>query len=263
VSTTPENDPPVEASLGRQADAENDPSGEASLSYETYPEKDPGEYFSYVGLDGTEAVFDIARIRGHWLGRGEHDGEILYRTEDDRYALLFLYPDWEEPTPGLFDRELRSEDAARWLRANRHELAKSLTPIPISDPSEEPASRLHRNWTPEGVEPAQQAVSLGQFDEVTLASQGIAEPARQPPRDTTATGPSAGSKAIAAAYELYEAGEKVTVAAVARRARVDRSHLYEDPKVIKIIKSLASPDRTMRRGWKDRDGNIEAVDEEF
>jgi hypothetical protein len=69
--------------------------------------------------------------------------------------------------------------------------------------------------------------------------------------------------ATAAAYELRKAGGKVSVSAVARKAGVDRSNLHKGhPEVIKIIKTLAAPDRHVPRGWKDRHGRVEAYHEE-
>ncbi len=73
----------------------------------------------------------------------------------------------------------------------------------------------------------------------------------------------AGGKAIAAAYELLSEGKPVNIAAAAKRAAVNRSHVYAYPEAIQVIKELAAPNRRPPRGRKDRTTrNMEAWDDE-
>jgi len=79
-----------------------------------------------------------------------------------------------------------------------------------------------------------------------------------PPPDPLLT---ASGKAIGAAYELLSEGKVVTISAAARRAGVNRSHVYDSPEAIRLIKALATPNGRPPRGSKDRDtGKLEAWD---
>jgi len=92
------------------------------------------------------------------------------------------------------------------------------------------------------------------------ANQSI--PLREnPPAADPVPGLGVAGKATAAAYELHKSGVRVSVAAVAKRADIDRSNLYAYPEVIKLIKTLATPDRSNPTGRKDRDGSCDAVDD--
>jgi hypothetical protein len=70
----------------------------------------------------------------------------------------------------------------------------------------------------------------------------------------------AGAKAVAAAYQLQREGKRVTVAAAARLAVVNRTNLYTDQKAVQIIKKIKAPERSVRSGHKDRSGRLEAHD---
>ena len=71
------------------------------------------------------------------------------------------------------------------------------------------------------------------------------------------------SKAIAAAYDLKKAGKLMSLTAVCRLARVDRNNLRQRfPDIIGIIQEMAAPDRTPRRGVRDkRTGMTNAIDD--
>jgi hypothetical protein len=75
---------------------------------------------------------------------------------------------------------------------------------------------------------------------------------------------SAGAMAVAAGYELLAAGEKVTIAAVAARAGVDRSHLHKKyPEVIRLIRDLDQSRGRPPHGEKNgQTGEIEAYQDD-
>jgi hypothetical protein len=73
-----------------------------------------------------------------------------------------------------------------------------------------------------------------------------------------------GSRAIAAALDLKKEGRPVSLKAACERAKVDRKNIRKlYPDAVKAIRTLAGPDRSPRRGARDRrTGTIDAVDED-
>jgi hypothetical protein len=86
-----------------------------------------------------------------------------------------------------------------------------------------------------------------------------AEPSPELPSNTLTPA----AKAMAAAYELLKEGKPVSLKAACQRAGVDRKNIRErHPEVMKIINTLAAPDRSPPRGTHNRrTGTIDAVDE--
>ena len=129
------------------------------VSYQRAPEKSPDDYYEYIDLDGKPRVFDFAGVKkegeGLWVGRDERRDEVLCLIPDQRFVLMFAFDRYEDyggtedsikTPPDWIDRELSQEDAALWFRLNRHDPPKWLEPVPIRDPSQDPASRLNREW---------------------------------------------------------------------------------------------------------------------
>jgi hypothetical protein len=71
-----------------------------------------------------------------------------------------------------------------------------------------------------------------------------------------------GSRALAAAYELRKEGTPVSLKAACERAGVDRKNVAKRfPDEAKIISRLSVPERTPRRGTRDRrTGHIDGID---
>ena len=71
------------------------------------------------------------------------------------------------------------------------------------------------------------------------------------------------ARALAAAYELQREGKPVSLRTACERARVDRAHLRRRyPDAVKAIEDMARPDRSPRRGCRDRrTGNIDPLDD--
>ncbi len=106
-------------------------------------------------------------------------------------------------------------------------------------------------------EPPQRVQSA---DAAAPASRSVTPEA---PAELPGSSLTAGGKAIAAAYELHSEGKAVTIAAAAKRARVNRSHVYTYPEAIRLIKVLATATRRPPRGRKDPETrNIEAWHDE-
>lgn len=65
-----------------------------------------------------------------------------------------------------------------------------------------------------------------------------------------------------AALDMQKAGERVTLKGACDRAGVDRGHVREKyPDAVKAVRALSTPDRTPRRGTRDRrTGDVDAVD---
>jgi hypothetical protein len=84
-----------------------------------------------------------------------------------------------------------------------------------------------------------------------------------PGSDLASRPPSPGARAVAAAWELHEAGKPVSLRAACRLAKVDRPNLKERyPKEVKAILLLAAPDRTPRRRTGDpRTGGFDVIDD--
>jgi hypothetical protein len=100
----------------------------------------------------------------------------------------------------------------------------------------------------------------------TEAAAGPAPPPREDKR--TAATPSGtaltpAARALAAACDLQREGKPISLRAACERSGVDRAHLREKyPEVAEAIKRMATPDRTPRRGTRDRrTGAIDAVDD--
>jgi hypothetical protein len=233
----------------------------APQSYQRSPEKDPDDYFPFIDLAGDDAVFDVERVVRVWFGSEGRDGELLYQIQGNRYVLVFLCSDSEKPTQGGIDRELSSRDAAVWLQVNRHVLPEPIAPVPLSDPTPDRLARLCRQWKPQGPELPEATRSSQEEDRKKFASDMADDHSRKLAATSTEAVLSVISKATAAAYELKKKGLRVTVSAVAKLAGVDRSHLYAKyPDVITLIKKMAAPDRIPRRGWRDSQGRVDAVD---
>jgi hypothetical protein len=68
---------------------------------------------------------------------------------------------------------------------------------------------------------------------------------------------------LAAAYELKKEGKRVSLSAACFKAGVDRKNVRTNhPKVAEVIRALAAPDRSPRRGTRDRrTGNIDGVED--
>lgn len=171
---------------------------------------------------------------------------------------------WHEYSGGGLDGENRryvgmtTEQAHAWLKFNGYKLREDSHPQaglaehPIPRPSIE---------TIEGKVPL-----LGDLGQTVQPSQAVIEQEScgevmsrdDSPKPTLRVA----SRATAAAYELHKSGKRVSVVAVAKLAGVDRSYLYKShPEVIKLIQTLATPDRHKPRGTKDRYGNLEAEDD--
>lgn len=73
-----------------------------------------------------------------------------------------------------------------------------------------------------------------------------------------------GSRAVAAAYELNGEGKSVSLKAACERAGVDRKNVRNCyPDAASLIKKLATPDRSVKRGTLDRrTGNFDRVDDD-
>jgi hypothetical protein len=77
------------------------------------------------------------------------DDELLYPISDNRYVLVY----WDDSSLGgspkpWINRELLPEEASLWFMLNRMKPPPPLKPVPIRDPSEDPESRLNREWQP-------------------------------------------------------------------------------------------------------------------
>lgn len=72
-----------------------------------------------------------------------------------------------------------------------------------------------------------------------------------------------GSKALAAAVELRKEGRPVSLKAACGHAGVDRKNVRLNyPDAVRAIEALATPDRTPRRGTRDRrTGAVDGVDD--
>ena len=72
------------------------------------------------------------------------------------------------------------------------------------------------------------------------------------------------ARAVAAAYDLLKEGKPVSLRAACERAGVDRAHLRTKyPDAIETIRRISAPNRTPRRGVRDRrNGTIDAVDDD-
>jgi hypothetical protein len=235
----------------------------APLSYQRSAGKDPNANFPFVDLSGDNAVFDAERVDRVWFGSEGRDGEILYQIRGGRYVLVFLYPDSEKPTPGWIDRELSSKDAALWLQVNRYVLPETLVPVPLSDPTHDRLARLSRLWKPQRTEQSEAARSSQEEDRDKTVSAMAGDHTRELAAPASEPSLSVIGKATAAAYELKKKGLSVTVSAVAKLAGVDRSHLYKKyPDIITLIKKMAAPDRIPRRGWRDSQGRVDALNDD-
>jgi hypothetical protein len=122
---------------------------------------------------------------------------------------------------------------------------------------------LNKEWEPDRTEPAEVAGSSETQVQQEINQVVADQPASKPKAPSTKAALSIPSRATAAAYELLQKGEPVTVAAVATLAGLDRSHLYKKyPQIIKLIHDLGAPDRELPRGLKDSEGNLEAWSED-
>lgn len=70
------------------------------------------------------------------------------------------------------------------------------------------------------------------------------------------------ARAIAAAYDLQKEGKPVSLRAACEQAKVDRANLRKrHPDAVRTIEALSSPDRTIRRGVRDRrTGDVDGWD---
>ena len=89
-----------------------------------------------------------------------------------------------------------------------------------------------------------------------------------PERDISGTEPPNGrltltARAIGAALDLKKEGLRVSLKAACKRAGVDRGHLRKRyPDAVKAIRAVSTPDRSPRRGTRDRrTGHIDGVDD--
>ena len=204
-------------------------------------------------------------------GRGvivpsDREDELLYRISEKRYVLVYwIFIDPEIVGPPWFpwaDRELTPEDASLWCVLNEIDPPAPLKRVPLRDPAKDPSSRLNRDWKPQDAGQHKPADASEGSESEGVDARATIEATIKPVDDLPKSDLTVAGKATAAAYELHKEGKRVSVAAVARRAGVDRSHLYEYPEVIKLIKTLDTPDRIKPKGWKKRDGSLEAKDDE-
>ncbi len=126
------------------------------------PHKDYADFVDFVDLAGGYETFDLTESIGIneagdenvWYGReiAGREHEILYRTLDDRWVLIFvsLPGDEDDNGPEPIDRELTPVQAARWLRLNRRPTPPGLRPASLNDDAERRAgqARLDRDWLP-------------------------------------------------------------------------------------------------------------------
>ncbi len=135
-------------------------------SYQVIPEQSDDDYYEFINLDFETEVFDAAKstTRKKWLGKhpwigrySRSDDEVLFLIPRKRFVLVFMFDRYEDydgtedsikTPPPWIDRELSREDASLWLRLSRHVPPKWLKPVPRRDPSQDPSSRLNREWQP-------------------------------------------------------------------------------------------------------------------
>jgi hypothetical protein len=88
-------------------------------------------------------------------------------------------------------------------------------------------------------------------------------PAASKGKPDTAAELTPAARAVAAAYDLQREGKRVSLIAACKRAKVDRGHLREKyPEAVQAISKIATPDRTPKRGIRDRrTRNIDALDD--
>jgi hypothetical protein len=141
------------------------------------PSKSLEDYWDVIGRDGKTKV-DPEKLGQQLCGRRwnaetgtwEEREEYLYPVFDDPdlppgdrrviEGVLFFLPfhapeevplPWEIPWP---PRKLDKEDTARWYMLSDYKLPRGLDPVPIhGDPTQDPSSRLCREWHPAGPAP--------------------------------------------------------------------------------------------------------------
>jgi len=96
-------------------------------------------------------------------------------------------------------------------------------------------------------------------------------PEAPPPRGEQEPAAASGDKAVqtpaarvlAAAYDLQREGKPISLRSACERAGVDRAHLRQKyPEAVRAILRMKTPDRTPRRGVRDRrTGDIDALDD--
>jgi hypothetical protein len=105
---------------------------------------------------------------------------------------------------------------------------------------------------------------LEEAERTSDATAPPSNPAESPkaPAESRSAAMTPGARAVAAAYDLKQKGKPVSLRTVCEASGVDRANLRKNyPGETKIIKAMASPDRTPRRGFRDRrTGDVEAMD---
>ena len=86
---------------------------------------------------------------------------------------------WACPWPA---RELSAEDAALWHMLSDYKLLDSLQPVDLRDPTNDPTSRLNREWQPPSAEFPESANSSQDSESRGPESPATAEPIGKPPR---------------------------------------------------------------------------------
>jgi hypothetical protein len=158
-------------------------------------------WIGFVNLEGKKESFYTPNAGKPWAGvrvpdcdavvPWDGEDELLYPIPDDRHVLVY----WDDaglggPPKPWDNRELRSQESSLWFMLNRKHPPPPLIPVPITDPGQDPASRLNRDWQPAGPAPPsrqdQQALPPPPPAGSAVVSPPPVEPIRE---DAPAVGP--------------------------------------------------------------------------
>jgi hypothetical protein len=213
--------------------------------------------------------------RGRWTKRrrttkrhdesrfGVLEDQCLFRIAGSRFVLFFLEygePEREgEPVVPLLGRELCHKDASFWFALKEIKPPPPLKKlVPTPDPSQDPTSRLNRDWKPAVVDlPTQQSVSKVNLQQEVSPDSAEAPVPRDPPvvlanpdEPVLVWGkkkpplPPAQYRVVKALVKAKASGERLSKDELCSRTKDAKGNVVEDP--VGALKRLRSRDPDWR-----------------
>ena len=178
------------------------------VSYQVIPEKSEDDYYEFINLNCETEFFDVAKATTKKLwngsdpwfgGNGRPNDEVLFLIPHRRFVLVYTFdrygdyygtkkrtkkrllpapPPLVRTTPPWLDRELSHEDVSCWFRLTQHVPPTWLEPVRRRNCSQDPSSRLNREWQP----PSAGRPGPNPEPRSTSQSEGTAPPETAPTR---------------------------------------------------------------------------------